>query len=116
MGEGRPIRSTNLSAWILPTRFYRKTICQLARRRYALLWRSVVGVSHVGVGAPSTRRGQPMLKITQYQSWAELAELQELWNPLLRRSSNDTVFLTWQWCEAWWRNYGGQRSPFVLAA
>jgi CelD/BcsL family acetyltransferase involved in cellulose biosynthesis/peptidoglycan/xylan/chitin deacetylase (PgdA/CDA1 family) len=57
-----------------------------------------------------------MLKITQYQSWDELAELQELWNPLLRRSSNDTVFLTWQWCEAWWRNYGDQRSPFVLAA
>ena len=31
-------------------------------------------------------------------------------------SASDTLFLTWEWCEAWWRNYGNARPLCVLAA
>jgi len=42
--------------------------------------------------------------------------LREQWNPLLARSVADTVFLTWEWIEAWWKNYGNGRSLLVLGA
>ena len=57
-----------------------------------------------------------MLRVTRYQSWQEVQELRPLWNGLLSRSSSDTVFLTWQWCEAWWNNYGAGREISILAA
>lgn len=57
-----------------------------------------------------------MLRLARYQSWEELQELREHWNPLLSGSSSDTVFLTWEWCSAWWKNYGAGRQLFVLAA
>jgi CelD/BcsL family acetyltransferase involved in cellulose biosynthesis/peptidoglycan/xylan/chitin deacetylase (PgdA/CDA1 family) len=57
-----------------------------------------------------------MLNVAQYQSWDELQALRELWNPLLFQSISDTVFLTWEWCAAWWKNYGAGRRLFVLAA
>lgn len=57
-----------------------------------------------------------MLKLAQYRSWSDLQELRELWNPLLAASASDTVFLTWEWCEAWWKSYSEGRSLFVLAA
>jgi len=57
-----------------------------------------------------------MLRVARYQTWQELQELRSRWNGLLSCSSSDTVFLTWQWCEAWWKNYGGGREIFVLAA
>ena len=56
-----------------------------------------------------------MLRVTRYRTWPELEELQSRWNGLLARSTSDTVFLTWQWCEAWWKNYGSSREMFVLA-
>jgi CelD/BcsL family acetyltransferase involved in cellulose biosynthesis/peptidoglycan/xylan/chitin deacetylase (PgdA/CDA1 family) len=34
----------------------------------------------------------------------------------LSLSASDTLFLTWEWCEAWWRNYGNARPLCVLAA
>lgn len=57
-----------------------------------------------------------MLRITHYRTWGELEELSDHWNPLLAKSSSDTIFLTWQWCAAWWKNYGAALSLFVLAA
>lgn len=56
-----------------------------------------------------------MLRIAHYRAWEELQELRPHWNALLSRSSSDTVFLTWEWCSAWWKNYGGERKLFVLA-
>ena len=47
-----------------------------------------------------------MLKVLHYRNWGELEPLRESWNATLQRSASDTVFLTWQWCEAWWKNYG----------
>jgi CelD/BcsL family acetyltransferase involved in cellulose biosynthesis/peptidoglycan/xylan/chitin deacetylase (PgdA/CDA1 family) len=57
-----------------------------------------------------------MLRVARYQTWQELQELRSRWNSLLSCSSSDTVFLTWQWCEAWWKNYGSGREISVLAA
>jgi peptidoglycan/xylan/chitin deacetylase (PgdA/CDA1 family)/CelD/BcsL family acetyltransferase involved in cellulose biosynthesis len=57
-----------------------------------------------------------MLRIARYRTWDELQELKPLWNGLLSRSHTDTVFLTWQWCSAWWANYAAGRELFVLAA
>jgi len=57
-----------------------------------------------------------MLKVHHYRNWDELWPLRESWNRTLQRSASDTVFLTWQWCEAWWKNYGNDRPLFVLAA
>jgi CelD/BcsL family acetyltransferase involved in cellulose biosynthesis/peptidoglycan/xylan/chitin deacetylase (PgdA/CDA1 family) len=57
-----------------------------------------------------------MLKVTCYRSWDELRHLRGDWNVLLQSSASDTVFLSWQWTEAWWKNYGGQRNLFVLVA
>jgi peptidoglycan/xylan/chitin deacetylase (PgdA/CDA1 family)/CelD/BcsL family acetyltransferase involved in cellulose biosynthesis len=57
-----------------------------------------------------------MLRVACYRTWQEVQELKEHWNVLLSRSRNDTVFLTWDWCSAWWKCYGAERTPFVLAA
>ena len=56
-----------------------------------------------------------MLSVVPYRSWEELQQLRELWNPLLSRSTSDSVFLTWEWVEAWWKNYGEGRQLFVVA-
>jgi CelD/BcsL family acetyltransferase involved in cellulose biosynthesis/peptidoglycan/xylan/chitin deacetylase (PgdA/CDA1 family) len=57
-----------------------------------------------------------MLTVACYRSWTDVQELKQRWNPLLSASANDTVFLTWEWCSAWWKSYGAERTPFVLAA
>ncbi len=57
-----------------------------------------------------------MLSVTTYRTWDELQQLSEHWNALLSHSSSDTVFLTWEWLSAWWKNYGAGRELFVLAA
>lgn len=56
-----------------------------------------------------------MLRIAQYQTWEELQELRPYWNGLLSQSSSNTVFLTWEWCSVWWKNYGTGCQLFVLA-
>lgn len=56
------------------------------------------------------------MKIVLHQSWVELQHLAADWNHLLAESSSDTIFLTWEWCEAWWKAYGSGRSLFVLTA
>ncbi|HET7208494.1 MAG TPA: GNAT family N-acetyltransferase [Terriglobales bacterium] len=57
-----------------------------------------------------------MLSVVTYRTWDEVQELREQWNPLLSKSLNDTVFLTWEWVSAWWNSYGANRIPFVLSA
>jgi len=57
-----------------------------------------------------------MLKTVVHRNWEELEPLAERWNQLLARSRSDTIFLTWEWCRAWWKAYGGGRSVFVLTA
>ncbi len=55
------------------------------------------------------------MRVALYQSWDELHPLAESWNQVLAASASDSIFLTWEWCEAWWKNYGAGRPLFVLA-
>lgn len=56
------------------------------------------------------------MKVAVHNSWEELRPLAQPWNALLASSASDTIFLTWEWCDAWWKNYGSQRSLYVLTA
>jgi len=44
--------------------------------------------------------------------------LREQWNALLRESSNNEFFLTWEWISTWWKVYGESKNNkklFILA-
>jgi peptidoglycan/xylan/chitin deacetylase (PgdA/CDA1 family)/CelD/BcsL family acetyltransferase involved in cellulose biosynthesis len=56
------------------------------------------------------------MRVELHQHWDELRHLEADWDHLLSQSCSDTIFLTWEWCEAWWKAYGGDRSLFVLTA
>src|SRR5947207_203405 len=56
------------------------------------------------------------MKMVLYQSWPEIVKLQTQWDRVLAQSTSNTFFLTWEWCESWWKTYAGKRQPFVLAA
>jgi len=56
------------------------------------------------------------MRVAVYEHWDELRHLSADWNRLLAESCSDTIFLTWEWCQAWWKAYGNGRSLFVLTA
>lgn len=56
------------------------------------------------------------MKIELYETWDGVRSLAGDWNRVLRSSAADTIFLTWEWIDAWWRSYGGGKQPYVLAA
>ena len=41
-----------------------------------------------------------------YTDATGFAALHEEWNPLLRNSASDTLFLTWEWQSTWWEHLG----------
>jgi CelD/BcsL family acetyltransferase involved in cellulose biosynthesis len=45
----------------------------------------------------------PSLVLTRHES---LSGLRDCWNKLLSSCAHDTVFLTWDWHDAWWRAHG----------
>ncbi len=44
----------------------------------------------------------------------ELLSLEPVWNELLAASGSDTVFLTHEWMDSYWKHFIGRRDPFVL--
>ncbi len=46
------------------------------------------------------------MKIQVYTDAAGFAALRDEWNPLLRDSVSDTIFLTWEWQSTWWEHLG----------
>jgi CelD/BcsL family acetyltransferase involved in cellulose biosynthesis len=46
------------------------------------------------------------MKIELYTDPSGFSALAEEWNPLLRRSASDTIFLTWEWQRCWWEHLG----------
>jgi len=56
------------------------------------------------------------VRIVLHQTWDELKPVAANWNAVLATSRSNTVFLTWEWCEAWWKNYASRRPLFVLSA
>jgi CelD/BcsL family acetyltransferase involved in cellulose biosynthesis len=41
-----------------------------------------------------------------YTDATGFAALRQEWNPLLRHSASDTIFLTWEWQRTWWEHLG----------
>lgn len=54
------------------------------------------------------------LKTVIVSIYESLAALKDEWDELLLNSRACTVFLTWEWIEAWWRTYGKSRKLFVI--
>jgi CelD/BcsL family acetyltransferase involved in cellulose biosynthesis len=50
-----------------------------------------------------------------FRTLAELQELADSWNDLLKRSLNDNVFLTWEWISTWTSAYLSGEELFVVA-
>jgi CelD/BcsL family acetyltransferase involved in cellulose biosynthesis len=54
--------------------------------------------------------------LTLYRDESGFAALKSEWNALLQRSRFDTIFLTWEWQETWWRHLGAARGTLYLLA
>ena len=56
-----------------------------------------------------------MISVRIISDESEFADLKTTWNELLKQSSADTPFLTWQWLYSWWKVYGEQSELMILA-
>ncbi len=56
------------------------------------------------------------MKVVEIRSEEAWQELKPAWEMLLRDSASNTIFLTWEWCTAWWQAYGKSRELRMLAA
>jgi len=60
--------------------------------------------------------GYRIVKVVLHESLEDVRQFSGEWNRLLGESGSDTIFLTWEWCEAWWKAYGSGKSLFVISA
>jgi len=56
------------------------------------------------------------MNVLLHESWEEVQNLSERWNPLLVQSASNTIFLTREWIHAWWKNYPSNHRHLVLTA
>ncbi len=49
--------------------------------------------------------------IKEYQGFLNL---RDEWNSLLSRSESNSVFLTWEWLDAWWQAYRTTEDPYII--
>jgi peptidoglycan/xylan/chitin deacetylase (PgdA/CDA1 family)/CelD/BcsL family acetyltransferase involved in cellulose biosynthesis len=56
------------------------------------------------------------MKLLELREEADLEQLRDGWNPLLRRSASETIFLTWEWISSWWHAYGKRGELRIVAA
>lgn len=54
------------------------------------------------------------MQAERIQTDAAFHQLREEWNALLRESSSDSVFLTWEWLYTWWRHLAGGRRLAIV--
>lgn len=54
------------------------------------------------------------MKTALITSWNQLSSLEDEWNTLLRSSHSDTLFLTWEWIQAWREVVGEAQEPLVV--
>jgi CelD/BcsL family acetyltransferase involved in cellulose biosynthesis len=55
------------------------------------------------------------LKIVQLDSFQQVQEFGLDWDSLLNMSKDNTVFLTLDWLETWWKHFGAERELLLLA-
>jgi peptidoglycan/xylan/chitin deacetylase (PgdA/CDA1 family)/CelD/BcsL family acetyltransferase involved in cellulose biosynthesis len=56
------------------------------------------------------------MRVAEVRRAEEFQALKPAWDALLRESSSDTIFLTWEWLTAWWSAYGSEDDLYILAA
>ena len=56
----------------------------------------------------------PGLRVEKLASWDEIKSFEQAWNELLAASDSQTIFLTWEWVQAWWRAFGSTRHLVLL--
>lgn len=54
------------------------------------------------------------LSVTIIEDEKAFSLLQQEWNGLLSKSAGDTIFLTWEWLEAWWRCFRDNEQLWLL--
>ena len=56
------------------------------------------------------------MKVVCIKEFEKFVQLRKQWNALLFRSEQNSLFLTHQWFEAWWRCFGGEYELEILTA
>lgn len=56
------------------------------------------------------------MKVTEIRRESEMGPLRSDWESLLRVSASDTIFLTWEWVNAWWSAYGNAGDLRIFTA
>jgi len=57
---------------------------------------------------------QQMLKIAEINDFSHFLDLKSEWNEVLRRSKDDSIFLTWEWLYTYWKYFGKERKLRIL--
>lgn len=55
-----------------------------------------------------------MLRITEVKKKEEFYFLRDTWNKILSKSTQDTIFLTWEWLYTWWKMYSSGKQLHIL--
>jgi CelD/BcsL family acetyltransferase involved in cellulose biosynthesis len=76
--------------------------------------------SLVRTGSPFVSAGSPPVsaggtRIETISGLAGFQALREEWTELLESSSNDCIFLTWEWLHTWWKHLGAGRQLDLIA-
>jgi CelD/BcsL family acetyltransferase involved in cellulose biosynthesis len=56
-----------------------------------------------------------MVQVSIISDLLNFQNLRTSWNSLLRQSSSNTIFLTWEWAISWWQSYCSGKSLWILA-
>ena len=54
------------------------------------------------------------LSIEEVNNVKRFRSLRETWNTLLQESSDNNIFLTWEWLYIWWRHFGHDKKLRIL--
>jgi CelD/BcsL family acetyltransferase involved in cellulose biosynthesis len=55
-----------------------------------------------------------MLRIESIETYEQFLSLKPIWNPLLEKSDNNCVFLTWEWLTLWWDTFEDGKELYIL--
>ncbi|MFH0960622.1 MAG: hypothetical protein V1897_18195, partial [Pseudomonadota bacterium] len=56
-----------------------------------------------------------MPKVVEINETSQFLALKNKWNPVLERSRDDNLFLTWEWLSTYWRHFGKDRKLKILS-
>ena len=54
------------------------------------------------------------IKIDCYNKTMSLQQMESNWKELLKDSHTDTIFLTWEWINTWWKVYGNKYRLYIV--